>query len=67
MKMHINTLLETRVLKKEELELRKLKKTKSYLKEDDSLNKWFISQINRRTDQIKKLIAEDSQKYMGKY
>lgn len=65
MKTHINTFLEIRALKKEELELRKLKKTKSYLKEDISLNKWFDSQISKRESVIKELRVNEAHKYIG--
>ena len=64
MKMHINTFLEIRALKKEELELRKLKKTKSYLKEDTSLNKWLNSQISKRESAVRELRMSEDSKYI---
>lgn len=54
-----------KLLEKEELELIKLKKTKSYLKEDISLNKWFNSQISKRESAIKELRVNEAHKYIG--
>ena len=67
MKMHINTFLEIRALEKEELELIKLKKTKSYLKQEDTLNKWFLSQIAKRKAKVKELRVRvnEAHKYIG--
>jgi len=65
MKTHINTFLEIRVLEKEEIELRKLKKAKSYLKQEDTLNKWFLSQIAKRKAKVEELRVSEAHKYIG--
>ena len=39
-------------LEKEALDLRKLRKAKSFLKSNDTLDKWFDSQIRKRETQI---------------
>jgi len=54
-----------KLLEKEEIELRKLKKAKSYLKQEDILNKWFLSQIAKRKAKVKELRVNEAHKYIG--